>query len=340
MKKLVLPFLSILVIACSTDADEIIDDIANENPINKAPAVSSQQFQVAEHSPSNTSIGTVSATDAENDELTFTIDSEADIQINETTGELTIGENLKLDFEDQENISFTVSAFDGTSITDANITLNVEDIIEYDILNEEQLAAVNHFKHLALFQDATSPTQEIMRKWNEPMKLFLDGTISQQFQETVETVIEEFNVLTTLTGSFSISLVDTEAESNTKLFFGTKEEMKDVFPVMYEEAKELSVDGLSKASFEGNFYTGGKIWISNPIDVLFKHELGHALGMGHSHLCDAPDPSVMCANIAAESTFLAIEEEVIKFFYHENMPSGLNLEDIDFHLPNLILLEE
>lgn len=338
MKKIALYLLSLLAVACSTDAEETnIEDIANDEVSNKAPVISSQQFQIEEHTASGTSIGTISASDVENDQLTYTIDSTVDILIDENTGELTLGQNLKLDFETQENITFTVSVFDGKTITDADITLNIEDIVEYNALSEEQIAVVNHFKHLALFQDTTSPTQEIMRKWNEPMRLYLDGTISESFQTTVALVIAEFNALTT-TGNFTISLVTTEEESNAKLFFGAKEEIETIFPEMWEDIKDLSVDGFSRASFEGDFYTTGQIWISNPVDVLFKHELGHSIGVGHSHLCDAPNPSVMCANIAQESDFLEIEENVIQFFYHEDMPSGINAEEIDSFLANLILL--
>ncbi|MDB4292356.1 DUF2927 domain-containing protein [Maribacter sp.] len=339
MKKIVLAFLSLLVLSCSTDADETLEEIINEANANNAPAVVSQQFQIAEHSSSGTSIGIVAASDVENDALTYTIDAAVDILINETTGELTTGENLQLDFEAQEEIALTVSVFDGKAITDADITVTIVDINEFDALSQSQKEVVAHFKHLTLFQDTTSPTQEIMRKWDAPMKLFLDGTISQSFRTTVETVIAEYNALTA-TGSFNIALVDTEMESNAKLYFGAKEDIETIFPEMYAEIKDLSFDGYSRASFAGDFYRTGQIWVSSSIDVLFKHELGHAMGMGHSHLCDAPNPSVMCASIAQDSTFLEIEEEVIKFFYHAAMPSGISAEEIEATLANLLLLED
>lgn len=329
-----------LLIACSTDADiNFVEEKNDEVISNNSPTISSTAFTIAEHSSSGTTFGSISASDADSDKITFTIDTNLDILIDENTGDLSIGENLKLDFESQEEITFTVSAFDGKAITDASITLNIEDINEYENLNENQIAIIDHFKHLSLFQDVTSPTQEIMRKWDISMKLFLDGTISPEFQSTVETVIAEFNELT-VSGDFNITLVNTEAESNAKLYFGTKEQIENVFPEMYEDIEDLDVDGFSRALFAGDFYNTAQIWISNPIDVLFKHELGHALGMGHSHKCDAPDPSVMCANIAQESAFLEIEEKVIRFFYHKDMPSGLNAEEINSKLANLILLED
>lgn len=346
MKKIPLIILVFLAISCSSEGDELIEEIAKteieneeEESVNNAPTITSLQYQIDEHSPSGSSIGTITASDVENEALSYTIDSELDILINANTGELTLGENLKLDFESMPSISFSVSVSDGTTTTAADITLSIQDINEFNALNESQLKLVAHFKHLSLFEDTTSPTQEIMRKWNTPMTLFLDGSISDEFQTNVETVIAEYNALTA-TGDFNITLVETESESNTKLFFGTKAEVASVFPVMYDDIENLNVDGYSSASFIGNFYTTGKIWISNPAEVLFKHELGHTMGLGHSDLCEATNPSVMCSNIALDSSLLEIEQKVIQYFYHSDMPSGLNAEEVDAALANLILLNQ
>ena len=349
MKKITLSFLSLLAIACSTDAVETIDEIAaEENPItettsedtsNNPPEIRSQQFQVAEHSASGTSIGFISAADNENDNITYTINAEADILINENTGELSIGENLKLDFESQETIHFIVSAFDGKAIRTADITLNILDINEFDALSANQKKIVAHFKYLTLQQDETSPTQEIMRKWNEPIQLFLSGTISESFRASVEKVLTEYNTLF-VTGAFNISLAATEEQSNAKLFLGSKAELETVFPVMFDEIKDANPSGYSRSSFGGNFYVVGRIWVSNTNEIVFKHELGHAIGLGHSNVCDAPNPSIMCSSISEANTFLDIDKDVIRFFYSSDMPSGLNAAEIESTLANLVLLED
>src|SRR6056297_294456 len=338
MKKFTLPLLSFLVFACSTDSDEV-SDITNEETINGAPSIVNQSFQINEHSAAGTVIGNVQASDDDNDILTYSIDATENIQINETTGVLSIGEGLNLDFESISSLNFTVSVFDGSAISDADITLNIIDINEFDALSESQEALVSHFKHLTLFQDPTSPTQTIMRKWDEPMKLYVLGDVPEATRTMIQEVLANYNMLTAL-GSFTISLVDTASESNAQLFYGTKQETESVFPNMYEQIKDLTLDGYAISSFVGDAYKSTEIWISSQTAALFTHELGHALGLGHSNLCDGDSPSAMCSTISPNNELLGIENDVIKFFYSEDMPTGLNEQEIEDNLSNLLLLED
>jgi len=334
MKKIALPVLSVLAMACSTGSNEVNKELANG-----APVIASQTFQINEHAATGTEVGKVQASDSKDDVLSYTIDSEENILINEITGALSIGEGVKLDFETGSSLNFLVSVFDGTSISDADINLTIADINEFDALSEAQEEVVSHFKHLTLFQDPSSPTQDIIRKCDEPMKMFLLGTFFAGVRTMVEEVIAEYNELV-VSGDFNISLVDPESESTAQLFFGTKAQMESVFPGMYEQIQNLTVDGYASSSFLGNFYKTSDIWISKESDALFRHELGHALGLGHSDLCDGENPSAMCSQITEGSQLLPIEKEVIKFFYHTDLPSGINSDEIDENLPNLILLEQ
>lgn len=336
MKKIALPLLYLLAVACSPDTDTTFEENKETGAVS---IVANQQFQVSEHSPSGTVIGQIAVSNTDNQLLTYSLESDADIRINEDTGQLTIGESLKLDFEDVENLTVAISVFDGTAIINADIQINIDNIDEYDALTELQKDIVEQFKFLTLFEAQTSPTQQIMRKWNEPMTLFLDGTISASFKTSVENVINEYNEIMS-SGDFSISLVETEDEANTVLFFGEKSEVEAVFPEMYEDIKDLTVSGYARGSFQGNFYNSAQIWISNATDALFKHEMGHALGLGHSEFCDSPNPSVMCSTITPGSDFLTVEKDAISYFYHADMPSGLNAGEIDFNAANLILLED
>lgn len=348
MKKIPLLLLSFLVFACSTDSDEVSEEIENEEVSeeieneeieNGAPSIVGQSFQVDEHSMPGTLIGNVEASDNDNDVLTYTIDSEENILINETTGALSIGEGLKLDFESTNSLGFTVSVFDGTAISDATITLNIADINEFDALNEDQKALLAHFKHLTLFQDPTSSTQNAIRKWNQQMRLYLVGNFSTTARNIVQEVIANYNMLTS-TGSFSILLVENESESNVQLFLGTKEETAEVFPTMYQQIKNLNVAGYAISSFSGNDYRSAQIWVSSQNNALVTHELGHALGMGHSNLCNGANASAMCSTISPNNQLLPIEQNVISLFYNEAIPSGLNEQQIEDQVSNLILLQD
>ena len=171
------------------------------------------------------------------------------------------------------------------------------------------------------------------------MKLFLVGDFPETTRSMVQEVIATYNMLTA-SGSFNISLASTESESTAQLFFGTKQETESVFPNMYEQIKDLTLDGYAINSFTGDSYRSAQIWISSQTAALFTHELGHALGLGHSNLCDGNSPSAMCSTISPINELLAIEKNIIELFYNEDLPSGLNEQQIDESLSNLILLQD
>uniref|UniRef100_UPI0025C3E734 cadherin repeat domain-containing protein n=1 Tax=Maribacter sp. TaxID=1897614 RepID=UPI0025C3E734 len=206
MKKIILPALAIVIASCSSDKETDLEDI-----VNSVPIVTTQELQVKEHTASGTSVGTIAFSDKDKtDELTITIDSDAFI-INETTGEVSVGPNAILDFEATSTITFTVSVFDGTAITEQNILLTLEDIDEYTALSDTQKELADYFRYLALWENSNNLTT--IQKWGAPMKIFLDGNITTQYRTTVQGVLDEYNALFNL-GDFSISLVDNLADSN------------------------------------------------------------------------------------------------------------------------------
>jgi len=337
MKKLVYLISAILIASCSSDSDEIKNEIQQEDE-NNQPQINDQAFQVNEHSAAGTSIGSVSATDIDGDELTFTIDNESGLEINEETGELSLGNNLTLDFESVESLAFTVSVFDGKSIVEKDFTLNISNVNEFDLLTEDQKQTVTYFKYLTLWQGPHNTEIDQISKWGEPMKIFLDGTISNEFKTNVENVLEELNDLTA-NGSFTISLVETLGESNAHLFFGEASELETLWPDMYEIVNGQTYSGYASTSGTIAAIQSARIWISNPIEVLFKHELGHSIGLGHSDQCDT-DKSFMCSTIAPEHTVLPMEQAILKYLYSDEIPGGLAEADIQATLANLILLDE
>ena len=82
MKKLFFLIPATLILSCSSDSDEIKKEIQEENE-NNQPTITVQSFTADEHSEAGTSIGSISASDSDNDELTFTINSESGLEINE-----------------------------------------------------------------------------------------------------------------------------------------------------------------------------------------------------------------------------------------------------------------
>lgn len=333
MKKVLLPLSFVLLVACSSEKDEMLEDSGNNQP-----EINDQVFQANEHSEAGTSIGTVSAADKDGDELTFTIDSESGLEINEETGELSLGNNLILDFESAESLDFTVSVFDGKSIIGKDFTLDITNINEYDLLTDTQKETVDYFQYLALWKGPHNTPIDQITKWGTPIKLYLDGTISGEFKTNVESAIAEINDITS-ESSFSISLVESLSESNAHLFFGEANELENLWPDMHEFVNGQSYSGYASTNGTVSTIQSARIWISDPIEVLFKHELGHAIGLGHSDICD-PGSSFMCSTIAPEHEILPMEQDILRYLYHDDMPGGLAESEIDATLANLIVLED
>lgn len=336
MKKFFYFISAILIASCSSDSDEIKSEFEQESG-NNQPEINDQAFQIDEHSAEGTSVGIVTATDKDGDDITFTIDSESGLEINENTGELTLGNNIALDFETAEILAFTVSAFDGKSIIEKDFILNISNVNEFDLLTDIQKETVSYFKYLALWQGPHNTPIDQTSKWAEPMKIFLDGTISNEFKINVENVLQEINGLTT-EGSFEISLVETLDESNTHLFFGEANELETLWPDMYQTVNGQSYSGYASTNGTISTIQSARIWISNPIGVLFKHELGHSIGLGHSNLCDTEN-SFMCSSIDLEHEILPAEQDILRYMYHDDMPGGLTESELESYLANIIMNE-
>ncbi|MFS4467016.1 hypothetical protein [Maribacter sp. 2210JD10-5] len=334
IKRIISPiFLGCLVLACSTDKDELIADIENS-----APVINSTTFQIAEHSISGTVIGTVEATDANEDELTYTIDSDFDINIDESTGELSVGENLILDFETGEDVPFTVSVFDGTMIVDLESSLTITNVDEYDILNDAQQELVDYFSFLTLWKGPNNSPLDSTIKWGTSIQLYLDGAISDDYRASVTTALADMNTLFT-DSDFTITITENETMANAILYFGAKSELESLWPDIFEIVNGGNFDGYASSSFSNRVISEARIWVSSASEVLFKHELGHSIGLGHSNLCESEN-SFMCSSVDPSHDILSIEEQVLRYLYHSELEAGLTEAQIQAQLSNLILLEE
>ena len=107
----------------------------NETPTNNAPVFTngtSTTRAVAENTASGQNIGApVSATDADNDTLTYTLGGTdaASFSIVDTSGQLRT--SAALDYETKKTYTVTVSVSDGNGGTDSiNVTINVTDVTE------------------------------------------------------------------------------------------------------------------------------------------------------------------------------------------------------------------
>ena len=112
--------------ATATITVNVVD--VNENTM---PVIEAQTFTVAENITDDMTIGNITATDAEGDDLTFSIMTN-DNDLFEITpgGELTLATGQNLDFETATSHTITIQVSDGMLTATADIRINVSDIEE------------------------------------------------------------------------------------------------------------------------------------------------------------------------------------------------------------------
>ncbi|WP_353929425.1 DUF4114 domain-containing protein [Okeanomitos corallinicola TIOX110] len=107
---------------------------------NLAPTIDDQTFTIAENSLEETEVGTIAATDPENQALTFAIvagnldldnDGHLAFAIDSSSGVITVNDSDDLDFENTPSFNLQVSATDpGDESDTANVTINLTDVSE------------------------------------------------------------------------------------------------------------------------------------------------------------------------------------------------------------------
>jgi len=111
--------------------------------VNTPPSIGDQTFSIAEHSSNGTTVGTIVATDADNDPLTFAItggSGETTFGV-DNTGKLTVKNNTKLDYETNTSLKLDVKVSDGSSDASAEMTINITDEDENTVTGIEDVAS-------------------------------------------------------------------------------------------------------------------------------------------------------------------------------------------------------
>ena len=110
-----------------TDVDE------DSTSTNKAPTIEAATFSLAENSPIGTVVGTIEASDADGDTLSYTILSGNTGQafgLDAITGVLSVVDSSALDYEITPVFSLLVKASDGALSDSATFTINLTDVEE------------------------------------------------------------------------------------------------------------------------------------------------------------------------------------------------------------------
>ncbi|MCY3712615.1 MAG: fibronectin type III domain-containing protein [Gemmatimonadetes bacterium] len=113
-----------------SSATRAVNDDDDPPVTNNAPVFTSQPTtaSVAENSGANTDVVTITATDADGDTLTYSLDTTSDAVFDiSSSGAITVQSGADLDFESKSSYTATVKASDGTDSATHDVTISVTD---------------------------------------------------------------------------------------------------------------------------------------------------------------------------------------------------------------------
>ncbi len=112
--------------------------------VNEAPHIANQTFVVSENSPINTLVGRAAAVDEDAlSTLSFAIlsgNETGTFAINSVTGDLTIADNTRLDFEFKPVTPLIIRVMDGQNAVTNTITIDVRDLNEAPMASEQSFS--------------------------------------------------------------------------------------------------------------------------------------------------------------------------------------------------------
>ena len=106
---------------------------------NVGPVIEPEiQFTIDENLPEGTSIGILTASDLDRQQLQFDIldGAESGLLLDPATGELTVGPDAELDFEETPEIVLTIGVTDGLLTAESVVTLTLNDLNEAPVVEE------------------------------------------------------------------------------------------------------------------------------------------------------------------------------------------------------------
>ncbi|MEL6303800.1 MAG: hypothetical protein AAFQ20_03320 [Bacteroidota bacterium] len=200
------------------------------------------------------------------------------------------------------------------------------------LLTLEQKQFIAEFEYKVYWRDASSEGGQSSKLKGE-IGLFLDGTFSEAFPETVQGELDILNSL--ITDGASLVLVDTLEAADLHLFVGTWEELEVLWSDIFSIVERNNFRGYASADFDLNdlSVTGGRIYMHNQSTSLLIHEIGHIMGLGHSSagFCQNnsnASTSFMCPSGMRQS-YSKFDLGIIRTLYHPDIPNAEPFEVVE-----------
>ncbi len=281
-------------------------------------------------------LGAISATTNQTN-LAYTISSQTPVgalAINTHTGLLIVNNETLFDFKTNPSITGTVVVSSGDLSETANITITLDE------LNEYELSVVDYFKEIALGFEFGNAS-EITRRWTTNMRVFVGGSTISELLSELDIIISEINELST-TG-FIIETVNDTIQSNFYIYFGSGNSYAEIFPSLSNIVG--SNFGLFSIFWNASneLYTGYMyvdIFRANRTEQkhLLREELTQALGLGKDSE-RFPESIFQQAFSTITTEYAQIDKDLIRLLYHPSMSIGLNRNQVDQVLRNILTNE-
>ena len=192
----------------------------NETPSNNAPVFtdgSSTSRSIAENTGSGVNIGNaVSATDANNDTLTYTLSGTdaVSFSINSTSGQLRT--KSALDYETKTSYSVTISVSDGSLTDTISVTINITDVDETPAVTTKDTEKPN--KYQPVFTEGDSTTRTVAE--NTSSGVDIGSAVSAADEDKDDTLT--YSLGGTDASSFSIDSSSGQLRTSAALDYETK----------------------------------------------------------------------------------------------------------------------
>ncbi len=173
------------------------------NPENNAPEIEDQEFTIAENSENGTEVGTIAASDPDEDDITFSIlsgNTSDAFELGSTTGTLTVNNSDALDYETTPSFSLTVEVSDGSVSTSATITVHVD--------NTNPVLPLATVSEITVYPNPTSGIAYVKIPQNYSVEVYsIIGT------KIVETTSQEIDLSFTDPGVYFVLIKDDAGNS-------------------------------------------------------------------------------------------------------------------------------
>jgi len=236
--------------------------------------------------------------------------------------------------------------------TDANLLLVlVVSLFIASCSKEEEVASprltaynervVSYFKEVALGFEFGNAT-EITRRWEGNMNVFIGGQSTTDLISETNRIIDELNVLST-TG-YTIELVSDSLQSNFYIYFGSGASYADLFPSVSNLVGSnwglftIFWDGSDKL-IKGHMYVDVYRASLTEQKHLLREELTQSLGLAKDS--NSYPESIFQQSFSTKTTeYAPIDRDLIRLLYHPQMKVGLNREEVDSLLRDILLAEQ